>query len=68
MNQLSLFSQDFRRFYDNNGKITKIPLTTIEVMNSTEISEYMAEITQTPICLDADYCKKLLKILNTKPL
>jgi hypothetical protein len=38
----------------------------IKAMSRSEISHYISEITQTPICMDKEYCNFLVKELMAK--
>ena len=40
----------------------------IEAMTSRELSDYIIEITQTPICSDKEYCEMLTKAHLKKPI
>ena len=44
----------------------RIELGQINEMSSTEIGQYIIDITQTPICEDKDYCNELIKIWINK--
>lgn len=39
-----------------------------EAMTSRELSDYIIEITQTPICSDKEYCEMLTKAHLKKPI
>ena len=44
----------------------RIELGQINEMSSTEIWQYIIDITQTPICEDKIYCNELIKIWLNK--
>ena len=44
----------------------RIELGQINEMSSTEIGQYIIDITQTPICKDKNYCNELIKIWLNK--
>jgi hypothetical protein len=44
----------------------RIELGQIKEMSSTEIGQYIIDITQTPICEDKIYCNELIKIWLNK--
>ena len=44
----------------------RIELGQIKQMSSTEIGQYIIDITQTPICEDKNYCNELIKIWLNK--
>ena len=47
-------------------RMIRIELGQINEMSSTEIGQYIIDITQTPICEDKDYCNELIKIWLNK--
>ena len=47
-------------------KMIRIELGQINEMSSTEIGQYIIDITQTPICEDKIYCNELIKIWLNK--
>jgi len=58
-------------FCSNNVRIKltrmiRIELGQIKEMSSTEIGQYIIDITQTPICEDKNYCNELIKIWLNK--
>lgn len=48
--------------------ITKKNIDEIKKMSSSKISEYITDITQTPICADKKYCDEVIKIFMSKPI
>lgn len=40
----------------------------VKAMSSRELSDYIIEITQTPICSDKEYCEMLTKAHLKKPI
>ena len=47
-------------------RMIRIELGQINEMSSTEIGQYIIDITQTPICEDKNYCNELIKIWLNK--
>lgn len=47
--------------------LKKIPICELYKMNSKQLGGYITDITQTPICKDDLYCKKLIEIWRSKP-
>jgi len=47
-------------------RMIRIELGQINEMSSTEIGQYIIDITQTPICEDKIYCNELIKIWLNK--
>lgn len=44
----------------------KLTLKEVEALPVRELAEYIIDLTQTPICRDAKYCKELGKIFINK--
>ena len=47
-------------------RMIRIELGQIKEMSSTELGQYIIDITQTPICEDKNYCNELIKIWINK--
>ena len=47
--------------------VQKIPIEELNKMSSSELSKHIEDITQTEICKDEEYCKKVVSLFVKTP-